>query len=176
MFVKYHPAILDHVFRCKRCKGPLLMDGCDNPDCENYYRKRIRAKMAKLKRSDRMINDLSGITMPDAAFTYQAFRCCMCPLHNLPSRLCPAGKIVTKSDLVQCRFAKAFIDDRGWKYRVLPGLGQNQFKARFQKPGKSSWHCVRQLPWVDGFDAAQADLNKYAEKKGWKIFTGPVHP
>ena len=32
------------VFHCKKCGHPLLMDGCDNENCSNYYKKVIRQK------------------------------------------------------------------------------------------------------------------------------------
>ena len=28
---------------------------------------------------------------------------------------------------------KNYIDNRGWKYRVMSGLGENAFKARYQR-------------------------------------------
>ena len=39
--INYSRSILDKVFRCK-CGHPLLMFGCDNPDCDNFWRKRIK--------------------------------------------------------------------------------------------------------------------------------------
>ena len=57
-------------------------------------------------------------------------------------------------------------DDRGWKYRVMAGIGENSWKARYCKPGKLGWHCVRSLPWRDTPEQAQADLDKWAVKKG----------
>ncbi len=29
---------------------------------------------------------------------------------------------------------KIYIDDRGWRYKVMPGIGGETFKARYQKP------------------------------------------
>ena len=45
--------------------------------------------------------------------------------------------------------AVTYRDDRGWKYRVMAGIGENSWKARYCKPGKLGWHCVRSLPWRD---------------------------
>ena len=39
----YHPDILRTIFKCK-CGKPLFMFGCDNPDCENYWKKRLKEK------------------------------------------------------------------------------------------------------------------------------------
>jgi hypothetical protein len=36
-----------NVFKCKKCGRPLLMDGCDNPECENFYQKNIRKEFLK---------------------------------------------------------------------------------------------------------------------------------
>ena len=38
-------------------------------------------------------------------------------------------------------------DERGWKYMVMQGLGEHNWKARYQKPGKSGWKCCAALPW-----------------------------
>ena len=51
---------------------------------------------------------------------------------------------------------KKYIDSRGWKYQVMPGLGENTFKARYQRPekqGDGGWKGV-------------------AEKKGWAEWNG----
>lgn len=34
-------ALLDNVFKCKHCKSPLLMFGCDNEDCGNTQIKKL---------------------------------------------------------------------------------------------------------------------------------------
>ena len=62
-----------------------------------------------------------------------------------------------------------YIDQRGWKYKVMRGLG-NTYKARYQKPdkhGSDGWHCVRSLPWRETAEEAQHDLDQYAAAKGW---------
>ena len=101
---------------------------------------------------------------------YLEFRCCMCPNHfEEPEKaICPPGPFGTPES--SCRFVKNYIDKRGWKYRVMRGLGENTFKARYQKPekrGGTGWHCVQSLPWRNTFDEAQVDLNKLAKEKGW---------
>lgn len=63
-------------------------------------------------------------------------------------------------------------DHRGWKYCVMPGLGENMFKARYHKPDKPEnccWHCCARMPWRKTFAEAQADLDVMAEKKKWII-------
>lgn len=62
----------------------------------------------------------------------------------------------------------AYIDGRGWKYRVMPGLGEGAYKARYQRAdhqGGSGWKGVAALPWRATREEAQADLDKLAEKK-----------
>ena len=66
---------------------------------------------------------------------------------------------------------RKYVDGRGWKYQVMPGISGNTFKARFQKPeknGQSGWKCVRTLPWQDEFTKAQEDLDRMAHERGWK--------
>jgi len=67
---------------------------------------------------------------------------------------------------------KVYKDRRGWKYQVMPGISGTTFKGRYQKPDASGpnigWKCMRQLPWRDSADEAQADLDRLAEKNGWE--------
>lgn len=98
---------------------------------------------------------------------YRKFRCCMCPnTENPQSDKCPTGP--SKPEVTPCRFVKKYTDQRGWKYKVMSGLGESNYKARYQKPGKSGWKCMKNLDWKKSFDEAQSDLNVMAEKKGWK--------
>jgi len=41
-----------NAFMCKQCGQPLLMDGCDNDDCDNFYIKRIKEKSAPQKSAE----------------------------------------------------------------------------------------------------------------------------
>lgn len=96
---------------------------------------------------------------------YLDYRCCMCP-NGIDSQKtnCPAGH--------PCRFVKTYVDSRGWKYKVMSGIGDHTYKARYQKPdkkGTTGWKCLRLLEWCDHFDDAQSDLNRYAKKKGWEV-------
>jgi len=61
---------------------------------------------------------------------------------------------------------RCYIDQRGWQYRVMEGLGDNTYKARYHKPENHTdgWHCVRTLPWRDNIEDAQRDLDAYAKK------------
>lgn len=61
-----------------------------------------------------------------------------------------------------------YFDDRGWCYRVMPGIGLKTFKGRYCKPGKDCFHCIAALPWRDSQEQAEADLAAYAAKKGWR--------
>ena len=66
---------------------------------------------------------------------------------------------------------KKYIDSRGWKYQVMSGLGQDTFKARYQRPekhGDVGWKGLASVPWRKTFEEAQADLNRLAQEKGWK--------
>ena len=63
-----------------------------------------------------------------------------------------------------------YVDQRGWKYKVMSGISGNTFKARYQKPektGTSGWKGLHAVPWRSTAEEAQVDLDAYAEKKGW---------
>lgn len=106
---------------------------------------------------------------------YLDMRCCMCPniQKNLPT--CPGIPGTPHPSPSPCRFVKAYIDERGWKYKVMSGIGENTFKARYQKPdkqGSTGWKGLAAVPWRKSFDEAQADLNAHAKKKGWIEWPG----
>lgn len=61
--------------------------------------------------------------------------------------------------------ATIYVDDRGWKYQVMPGIDTDTYKARYQKPGSQRWACYPHLPWQNTPEAAEADLKAMAEKK-----------
>ena len=70
---------------------------------------------------------------------------------------------------------KKYIDDRGWKYRVMSGLGPDTYKARYQradKQGDVGWKGLAVVPWRKTREEAQADLDQLAAKKGWKEWHG----
>ena len=70
---------------------------------------------------------------------------------------------------------KKYIDDRGWKYRVMSGLGPDTYKARYQradKQGDVGWKGLAAVPWRKTPEEAQADLDQLAAKKGWKEWHG----
>lgn len=100
---------------------------------------------------------------------YFMHRCCMCPNINEPEKIeCPPKPL--NPEITACQFVKTHIDKRGWRYRVMPGLGESNYKARYQKPGKSGWKCMANLPWRKSFDEAQSDLNAMAKLKAWVEF------
>lgn len=100
------------------------------------------------------------LEMKASGLEYLPYRCCMCPNIKTPhDMLCACGR--------PCRFVKAYKDRRGWIYAVLPGIGENTFKARYKKPGGDTWKGVAKLSWRDSFDQAQSDLNGLAKKEGW---------
>ncbi len=60
-----------------------------------------------------------------------------------------------------------YIDARGWKYQVMLGIGEDTYKARYQKPGSRRWACYPRLPWQSTLEEAETDLRELAGKKGW---------
>ena len=70
---------------------------------------------------------------------------------------------------------KKYIDSRGRKYRVMSGLGENCFKARYQRPEKQGdvgWKGLAAVPWRQTREEAQADLDQLAAKRGWREWRG----
>jgi len=61
---------------------------------------------------------------------------------------------------------KVYTDKRGWKFKVMPGLGVSTYKARYSKPEwkGAKWRCLTVLPWRDNTADAEADLAEYAKK------------
>lgn len=97
---------------------------------------------------------------------YLRNRCCMCPNVNAPeNKICPPKPF--NQENTDCRFIKTYIDNRGWLYRVMSGLGEGNFKARYRKPGKPGWKCTTNMTWRKSFDEAQSDLNNMARLKKW---------
>lgn len=100
---------------------------------------------------------------------YREYRCCMCPNIKKNDVICPGISGTPHPNDSSCRFVKEYIDHRGWKYRVMGGLGDVGFKGRYQKPGKTGWKCMRNLEWRTSFDEAQSELNAMAGSKGWEV-------
>lgn len=67
--------------------------------------------------------------------------------------------------------AKEYEDKRGWRFKVMGGLGGDTFKARYNKPGKGGWHCVATLPWRGTVAEAEADLDAYARSHRMREIT-----
>lgn len=115
------------------------------------------------------IKNIGGKSMKEIkgnSHEYKRYRCCMCPNGGDPEKLiCPEGPF--KTGVTQCRFVKQYIDSRGWKYKVMGGIGESSFKARYKKPETKSWKCMKNLEWRTCFDEAQKDLNQLAELKSW---------
>jgi len=66
---------------------------------------------------------------------------------------------------------KVYEDYRGWRYKIMQGLGESTYKARYHKPDSpknSNWRCVTILPWRKTEAEAQKDLDEWAKKKGMK--------
>lgn len=63
---------------------------------------------------------------------------------------------------------KEYVDSRGWHYRVMPGIVDKSYKARYQVPGNVRWRCVVRLPWRETPEAAQEDLDRMAQEKRWR--------
>lgn len=63
---------------------------------------------------------------------------------------------------------KIYVDESGWQYAVRPWLGTCVFfRAFYRKPGKR-WHVARALEWFTNEQEAEADLARWAAKKGMK--------
>lgn len=99
---------------------------------------------------------------------YLKHRCCMCPQRNASSQICPSIPGVLHPKESPCRFVRQYKDARGFVYFVRPGIGQDTFKTFYRKPGESSEHGWRCVPWRSNVDEAQADLNQEAKKRGWE--------
>lgn len=100
---------------------------------------------------------------------YLEFRCCMCPQRDSKSPICPGIPGSLHPDDSPCRFVKVYRDVRGWEYFVRPGISGTTFKTFYRKPGKSAGgHGWRPVAWRDSFDAAQADLNREAKRRGFQ--------
>ena len=102
-------------------------------------------------------------------------RCCMCPNIEKMDRVCPGIPGTPHSEPSECRFVKKYIDDRGWKYQVMSGLGESNYKTRYQRPekcGDVGWKGLAAVPWRKTFDEAQEDLNRLAKEKGWREWYG----
>lgn len=100
-------------------------------------------------------------------------RCCMCPNIQSNTRTCPGIPGTPHPIPGVCRFVRKYIDARGWKYRVMSGIGGDTFKARYQKPektGSDGWKGVAAVPWRKTFDEAQEDLNRLACDRGWEVW------
>ncbi|HBC93611.1 MAG TPA: hypothetical protein DCZ10_12150 [Pelotomaculum sp.] len=82
----------------------------------------------------------------------------MCPNSETPdNQACPPSPFGKGEP--PCRFVKVYVDNRGWKCKVMPGIGEGNYKTRYQKPEKSGstgWKGVAALPWRKSFDEAQA--------------------
>lgn len=62
---------------------------------------------------------------------------------------------------------KVYEDSRGWRYRVMQGLG-TEYKARYKKLDNGGWRCVARLPWRATAEEAEKDLADYAVRHGMK--------
>jgi len=57
----------------------------------------------------------------------------------------------------------------------MSGLGENCFKARYQRPekqGSIGWKGLAAVSWRQTREEAQADLDQLAMRKGWKEWNG----
>jgi len=63
---------------------------------------------------------------------------------------------------------KVYIDNRGWKYKVMEDLA-GRFCPRYQKPGKTSWKTCHGFGHVGVREESEAALAAWAEKKGMKV-------
>lgn len=74
---------------------------------------------------------------------------------------------MSKSDTL-----KKYIDEKDRLIFVRAGIGLDTFKAHYQDAGKwnsAGAHALRTVEWRPTIEDAQADLDAYAAKKGWKL-------
>lgn len=68
---------------------------------------------------------------------------------------------------------KVYKDKRGWRYRVMRGIGEPvTYKARYNKPSGGNWKCVRTLPWRETREEAEKDLAGYAARHNMQVVEG----
>lgn len=91
---------------------------------------------------------------------------------NTFKRTCKCGWSVEVNDSDKPLEGKQYKDDRGWTYFVRAGLGENQFKAFYFKPGKTP-HAYRNTPWRETTGEAQVDLDALAIAKKWREVVKP---
>ena len=107
---------------------------------------------------------------------YLETRCCMCPNIQKNDRICPGIPGTPHPEDSPCRFVKAYIDDRGWRYRVMANLSETSFRIKYLKVDRkrpyNSWKGFIFTPIRQTFDEAQADLNALAKEKGWREWNG----
>lgn len=68
--------------------------------------------------------------------------------------------------------APVYVDHRGWKYRVMPGISNHLYKILYHKPiypDNVCWHTYAKIPWRETFEESQADLDSLARRKNWSI-------
>ena len=54
-----------------------------------------------------------------------------------------------------------YIDKRGWKFRVMPGLCESNYKTRYCKAEwNNKWRCLTVLPWRKTTWEAEASFSK----------------
>lgn len=64
---------------------------------------------------------------------------------------------------------KVYKNEEGWLFKVLDRLPGYGFKSGYKKPGEDKWHRVGELHYRDTQEKAQADLDRYAAKKGMSV-------
>lgn len=64
----------------------------------------------------------------------------------------------------------AYMDKRGWKYKVMPGIGGDMFKPFYHSLINNGYHPCRNFYWRSRFDYAQSDLDLHAVMRGWEKF------
>lgn len=98
-------------------------------------------------------------------------RCCMCPNGGgSENKVCPAGGLLKPTETV-CDFVLDYYDKDGALVCVSPGRdGHTWMTVRKKTPRSGGWRVIsNDLPVCRTRDEAQADLNAYAQKKGWAV-------
>lgn len=95
------------------------------------------------------------------------WRCCMCPQRNKDISICPAEP--GKTEETVCGFVITWIDEKGWKYKVVQ-KDAGVFQCCCQKENQNSasdWNIIQQMEEYESFDEAQEALNCLADKMGY---------
>ena len=94
------------------------------------------------------------------------FRCDSC------GEIIPGSTINTFGECKECgarkkNTAMTYSDNRGWVFFVRGGIGSEEFKTFYRKPGLKKEKGWSGTPWRPTFQEAQTGLDNEAARRGW---------